>query len=149
MLLNLMLRKAGHLVSAAAVSRRPPKVRPKGGPPKVRPKGGRSPPELRPKGALLVANPATYIMPPLEAAKRSLNCCCAGHLVSAAAGSRRPPKVRPKGGRSPPELRPKGALLFDLARLKTRSWGGLDSTCTASVGRCGFNLARLKMRPRR
>jgi hypothetical protein len=51
-----------------AGSRRPPKVRPKGGTPKERPKGGR--PELRPKGALLVAKPATYIMPPLEAGVR-------------------------------------------------------------------------------
>jgi hypothetical protein len=46
-----------------------------------------------------------------ESAKRSLNRRCAGHLVSATAGSRRPPKVRPKRGRSPPELSPKGALL--------------------------------------
>jgi hypothetical protein len=69
----------------------------------------------------------------LPAAKKSLNRCCAGHLVSAAAGSRRPPKVRPKGG--PPKVRPKGGRSPPgMARQKTRpgAW---------------INLAQPRIRP--
>jgi hypothetical protein len=107
---SLNRRCAAPPISAAAGSRRPLKVRPKGGPPKVRPKRVQSPPVLLPKGALLVAKPATLFYAggrkKVAGMEPKRSCICrlgeaatrrkAGHLYYAAAGSRRPAKSTSK-----------------------------------------------------